>query len=132
MATTSAIRRGDAYPAPILPASEAILPIPSAPIFLQMSAETTTESHIRHKLQHKLRKALKREHYMPVDQTFVMLSENDDDETVEGARLKAAQMQAQLDEAVEKADAKREQQRKEFNSQTSDDPAAQLQGLMNA
>ena len=39
------------------------------------------------------------------------LSEEDDD-TVEGARMKAAQMQMQLEKAVADADAKREQQQK--------------------
>jgi hypothetical protein len=41
-------------------------------------------------------------------------------------------MQAQLDKAVADADAKREEQRKAFETQDKDDPAAQLQGLMNA
>lgn len=41
-------------------------------------------------------------------------------------------MQAQLDKAVADADAKREAQQKAFEAQDSNDPAAQLQGLMNA
>lgn len=41
-------------------------------------------------------------------------------------------MQAQLDKAVADADAKREEQRAAFEAQDSNDPAAQLQGLMNA
>jgi hypothetical protein len=41
-------------------------------------------------------------------------------------------MQAQLDKAVADADAKREAQRAAFEAQDSNDPAAQLQGLMNA
>lgn len=41
-------------------------------------------------------------------------------------------MQAQLDAGVAEADAKREAQEKAFQSQDSNDPAAQLQGLMNA
>jgi len=60
--------------------------------------------HIRHKLQHKLRKALR--HGFPEDHNLIQLQ--DDDDTVEGARQKAALMQAQLDKAVEEADAKRE------------------------
>merc|ERR1712167_293581 len=54
------------------------------------------------------------------------------DDTVEGARAKAALMQAQLDKAVADADAKREAQQKQFENQDMSDPAAQLQGLMNA
>ena len=53
-------------------------------------------------------------------------------ETVECAREQAAQMQAQLDKGVAEADAKREAQQKAFEAQDSNDPAAQLQGLMNA
>lgn len=121
---------GNSWPAPILPSSEPILPIPSAPILLQQNMESTQEAHIRHKLQHKLRKALKREHYSPIEENLVFLG--DDDDTVEGARLKAAQMQAQLDKAVADADAKRAEQQKQFEMQDSNDPAAQLQGLMNA
>eukprot|EP00494_Astrolonche_serrata_P009434 UN09486 len=70
-----------------------------------METESRTESHIRRKLQHKLRKALRREHYHPQEENLIFLG--DDDDTVEGARLKAAQMQAQLDKAVEDADQKR-------------------------
>jgi hypothetical protein len=56
LASTQAvvIQRGDAYPAPILPGSAAIMPIASDPILLQQSIETFSESrsdaHIRHKL----------------------------------------------------------------------------------
>ena len=134
LASASAIKnhRGDAYPQVIMPGSVAIMPIASSPLFLQMNAESGEESHIRHKLQHKLRKALKREHYQPEEDNLIML-EGDGEDTVADARLQAAQMQAQLDEAVEKADATREKQRLAFeNQQTKDDPAAQLQGLMNA
>lgn len=132
LASTQAIvsLRGDSYPAPILPGSEPIMPIPSDPILLQQSSESRQEAHIRHKLQHRLRKALRREGYQPREETLVFLG--DDDDTVEGARLKAAQMQAQLDKAIADADAKRAEQQKQFESQDRDDPAAQLQGLMNA
>jgi hypothetical protein len=41
-------------------------------------------------------------------------------------------MQAQLDEAVENADKKREEQRVQFEKKDDGSPAAQLQGLMNA
>ena len=53
-------------------------------------------------------------------------------ETVECAKQQAAQMQAQLDAGVAEADAKRDAQEAAFKSQDSNDPAAQLQGLMNA
>lgn len=111
VASTQAINvhRGDAYPATILPGSEPIMPIPSAPIFLQQQMETTQESHIRHKLQHKLRKALRRENYPISEDTLVFLGDEGED-TVEGARIQAAQMQAQLDKAVADADEKREAQ----------------------
>ena len=132
LASTSAVsvNRGDSYPAPILPGSEPIMPIPSAPILLQQSMQTESrqEAHIRHKLQHKLRKALRKSHF-PTDENLIFLG---DDDTVEDARIQAAQMQAQLDKAVADADAKREEQARAFQMQDSSDPAAQLQGLMNA
>ena len=53
-------------------------------------------------------------------------------ETVECAKQQAAQMQAQLDAGVAEADAKRDAQEAAFHAQDSNDPAAQLQGLMNA
>ena len=55
----------------------------------------------------------------------------DSDDTVAGAREKFALMQAKMDEDIAKADAKREEQSKVQMSQ-GDDPASQLQGLMNA
>merc|ERR1712032_612727 len=58
-----------------------------------------------------------------------------DDElpSVEDARVQAAQMQAQMDAAVADADAKRAQQQAQYESNIkNDDPAGQLQGLMNA
>ena len=64
------------------------------------------------------------------DAEFVQIGDADD--TVEGARAKAAMMQAQLDKAVEDADAKRALQQKQFDNQDMSDPASQLQGLMNA
>ena len=86
---------------------------------------------VRHKLQHKLRKALRKLHRdEPEENTLLAL--NDEDDTVEGARLKAAQMQAQLENAVAAADKKRAEQQAAFEMQDSSDPAAQLQGLMNA
>merc|ERR1711865_633803 len=53
--------------------------------------------------------------------------------TVAEARLQAAQMQAQMDQAVAEADARRADQQKQYeNNINNDDPAGQLQGLMNA
>ena len=60
LATTQAIHRGNAYPGVILPGSEPIMPLKSDPIDLQLSETNMNGEHIRHKLQHKLRKALKR------------------------------------------------------------------------
>ena len=66
-----------------------------------------------------------------LDQALVQL--NDADDTVEGARVAAAQMQAQMDAAVAEADNKRAQQQAQYEeSINKNDPAAQLQGLMNA
>jgi hypothetical protein len=85
-ASAVTVQRGDSFPAPILPGSEPIMPIPSDPILLQQHAETRQEAHIRHKLQHKLRKALRKSHF-PSEENLVFLG---DDDTVEDARLQAA------------------------------------------
>lgn len=129
-ASTQAVRieRGDAWPGVILPGSEPILPKPSDPIDLQIGVEGQARSNVRETLIRQLRSALQAEG--PQESQFVQLA--DDDDTVEGARRKAAEMQAQLDKAVADADAKREAQQKAFEAQDSNDPAAQLQGLMNA
>jgi hypothetical protein len=134
-------RRGDAYPGVILPGSEPITPKESAPIpgmnlqleaeegmDLQLGVEARARTNVRAALQAQLRAALSAD--KPSNVEFLALA--DDDDTVEGARLKAAQMQAQLDKAVADADAKRAEQQKQFENQNMDDPAAQLQGLMNA
>ena len=123
------VNRGDAWPGVILPGSEPIMPKPSAKIDLQIGVEAQARSNVRETLKQQLRSALAVEDH-PVDSQFIALK--DDDDTVEGARLKAAQMQAQLDKAVADADAKRAEQQKQFEAQDSSDPAAQLQGLMNA
>ena len=109
---------GGRWPEWILPGSVPIMPIPSAPILLQTNAETSSEAHIRHKLQKKLRKYLKKERQFVQEQenTLIMLQDDGEEDTVESARLKAAQMQAQLDQAVAEADAKREEQRKAFET----------------
>ena len=140
LATVNAlsVQRGDAFPGPILPGSDPIYPRPSDPIDLQLEAsvdlqigvEARARSHVRQTLKDQLRKFLYTSEEAPVESTLLGLG--DDDDTVEGARLKAAQMQAQLDKAVADADRKREEQQKAFEMQDSNDPAAQLQGLMNA
>lgn len=59
--------------------------------------------------------------------------QDDNEISVEQAREQAAQMQAQMDAAVAAADAKRAEQQKQFEENIAKgDPAAQLQGLMNA
>lgn len=125
------VNRGDAFPGVILPGSEPILPIASKPIdYLQIGEEAQARSNIRAQLQQQLRSALAQEEAHPFEANLLQLE--DDDDTVEGARRKAAEMQAQLDKAVADADAKRDAQQKAFEQQDSSDPAAQLQGLMNA
>ena len=109
LATASAItsRRGDAFPGVILPGSEPIMPIPSDPIDLQLESSLSTgvdlqigvearaRANVRALLREQLANYLRSEESKPSDVQFVGLQ--DDDDTVEGARLKAAQMQAQLD-----------------------------------
>lgn len=65
-------KRGDAWPGPILPGSEPILPIPSS-------------------------------NPMVFEESFVQL-QDDDLPSVQDARIQAAQMQAQMDQAVAEAD----------------------------
>lgn len=138
LAATSAIsnrqRRGNSFPGPILPnrtpldfnaqkANSAVDPWfdhrygkepwtpPLSVVTLQLEAQEGES--VRHRLQHQLRAYLDQDDSdMPSDIQFVNLG--DDDDTVEGARLKAAQMQAQLDQAVADADAKRAAQQKAF------------------
>jgi hypothetical protein len=67
----------------------------------------------------------------PTEVQLVQLGDADD--TVEGAKIAAAQMQAQMDAAVAAADEKRAQQQADFESvKNNNDPASQLKGLMNA
>jgi len=92
------------YPAPVIPGSE-IIPHPNPAASSDM------------------------------DQANIQLESTigDSDDTVEGAKIAAAQMQAQMDAAVAAADEKRAQQQAQFESnKNNNDPAAQLQGLMNA
>lgn len=102
---------------------------PLSVVTLQL--ESQESETVRHRLQNQLRSFLDQDDEdMPSDLQFVNLG--DDDDTVEGARIKAAQMQAQLDQAVADADAKRAAQQTQFENQDMNDPASQLQGLMNA
>merc|ERR1719263_1159540 len=84
---------------------------------------------VRSTLQKQLREGLAQ---LPADHSFVQLAD-DDMPSVAEARLQAAQMQAQLDQGVAEADQRRAQQQAQFEAaKNNDDPAAQLQGLMNA
>ena len=66
------------------------------------------------------------------EETFVQMRD-DDLPSVEDARVQAAQMQAQMDQAIAQADQKRAEQQAQYESNIkNDDPAGQLQGLMNA
>ena len=62
------------------------------------------------------------------------ISLRDDDDTVEGAKAKFSQMQAQMDADVEAHEQKLVAQTAEFENRKNepDDPSKQLQGLMNA
>jgi len=66
------------------------------------------------------------------EESFIQVKD-DDLPSVEDARLQAAQMQAQMDQAIASADQKRAEQQVQYeNNIKNDDPAGQLQGLMNA
>ena len=66
------------------------------------------------------------------EEAFVQVRD-DELPSVEDARAQAAAMQAQMDQAVAEADAKRAQQQAQYEANIkNDDPAGQLQGLMNA
>ena len=99
---------------------------------LQIGVEASARVSVRAMLQQQLRSYLQQEQTerQLIDDAFLFLQ--DDDDTVEGARRKAAEMQAQLDKAVADADAKRAEQQKQYDNQDMSDPASQLQGLMNA
>lgn len=87
-------QRGDAWPGPICPGSEPLLPIASSnpDVF---------------------------------EEAFVQV--RDDLPSVEDARAQAAAMQAQMDQAVADADAKRAQQQAQYEANIkNDDPAGQL------
>merc|ERR1719263_199057 len=86
-------QRGDAWPGPICPGSEPLLPIASSnPMVFE-------------------------------EASFVQL-QDDDLPSVEDAKIQAAQMQAQMDQAVADADARRAQQQAQYESNIkNDDPA---------
>ena len=66
------------------------------------------------------------------EESFVQV-QDDELPSVEDARAQAAQMQASMDQAIAEADAKRAQQQAQYEKNIkNDDPAGQLQGLMNA
>jgi hypothetical protein len=120
------------YPGSIIPGADPIMPKPSAPIdgtFVSLDIQAEQRSEVRSTLKQQLRAFLESEKNVPQDSLIFL---GDEDDTVEGARQQAAMMQAQLDQAVADADKKREEQEKAFAMQDSNDPAAQLQGLMNA
>ena len=99
---------------------------------LQIGVEASARATVRQQLQQQLRSFLnsQQEERRLIDDAFLFLQ--DEDDTVEGARRKAAEMQAQLDKAVADADAKRAEQQRQYENQDMSDPASQLQGLMNA
>ena len=99
---------------------------------LQIGVEASARATVRQQLQQQLRSFLnsQQEERRLIDDAFLFLQ--DEDDTVEGARRKAAEMQAQLDKAVADADAKRAEQQRQYDNQDMSDPASQLQGLMNA
>jgi hypothetical protein len=94
-------KRGDAWPGPILPGADPIMPM------------TSSDPDV-------------------FEESFVQMRD-DDLPSVEDARVQAAQMQAQMDQAIAQADQKRAEQQAQYeNNIKNDDPAGQLQGLMNA
>ena len=99
---------------------------------LQIGVEASARATVRQQLQQQLRSFLnsQQEERRLIDDAFLFLQ--DEDDTVEGARRKAAEMQAQLEKAVADADAKRAEQQRQYDNQDMSDPASQLQGLMNA
>ena len=126
----TALARGDAFPAVILPGSTPVMPIPSDPTELQIDAEADSRMNVRQQLQEDLREYLGQNGLN--DHQFIQVGD-DDLPSVEEARQQAAQMQAQMDAAVAQADAKRAEQQRQFEQNIEKgDPAAQLQGLMNA
>jgi len=124
----TALARGDAFPAVILPNGTPVMPKPSASIDLQIDAEADSRMTTRQQLQEDLR-----EYLGGLNENSFLQMGDSDMPTVAEAREQAAQMQAQMDAAVAQADAKRAEQQRTFEANIDKgDPAAQLQGLMNA
>jgi len=124
----NALARGDAFPAVILPNGTPTMPTPSASIELQIDAEADSRMSTRQQLQEDLR-----EYLGGLKENSFLQMRDDDMPTVAEAKEQAAQMQAQMDAAVAAADAKRAEQQRTFEANIDKgDPAAQLQGLMNA
>lgn len=89
----------------------------------------------RQQLQRDLRNFLNNKSRFEEAQLLQIEANDDGDKelTVEEAKEQAAKMQAEMDAAVAAADAKRAEQQKQFEENVAKgDPAAQLQGLMNA
>jgi len=118
----------NSFPGPILPGSTPTEPTPSDPIEVQLIAQAEKRTKAREEIAEKLRD------YLQIEGENSLIQLGDDEElTVEQAKEAAAKMQAQMDEAVAAADAKRAEQQKQFEENVNKgDPAAQLQGLMNA
>lgn len=116
----------DKFPATILPGSEPIMPKASAPM------DTFDGAYDDH--YHKNHRSTYNPRTHKYDEYLIQTGMEDDGEiTVEQARIQAAQMQAQMDKAVADADEKRAAQQAQYEANIENqDPAAQLQGLMNA
>jgi len=100
--TSVQLSRGDAWPGPILPGADPIMPISSSDPDV-------------------------------FEEPSLVQVTDDDLPSVEDAKIQAAQMQAQMDQAVAMADQKRAEQQAQYEQNIkNDDPAGQLQGLMNA
>ena len=99
--------------------------------YVNASSLAQSRHETRQRLAKQLRASLVQIDNSPSDVNMLQMSD-EICETVECAKQQAAQMQAQLDAGVAEADAKRDAQEAAFKSQDSNDPAAQLQGLMNA
>jgi len=118
------------WPGEVLPGSEPVLRIPSSPVDdgyeptlnsvfdnrwnvqLNSELEANARSNARAQIKVSFREALSPNR--PTSDDFLMLEEVC--ETVECAREQAAQMQAQLDQGVADADAKREEQARAFET----------------
>tara|TARA_B110000503_G_scaffold135479_1_gene216176 strand:+ start:113 stop:553 length:441 start_codon:yes stop_codon:yes gene_type:complete len=101
----TALARGDAFPAVILPNGTPTMPVPSAAIDLQIDAEADSRMSTRQQLQEDLR-----DYLGGLNENQFLQMGDADMPTVAEARIQAAQMQATMDAAVAQADAKRADQ----------------------